>query len=78
MFDLHNEKSGEVICPLSKKEVRFLEENLETDVGEGDPFVLTEDGLFHLILCDATEALAEKLRGALADEDSVLVSWSRH
>jgi hypothetical protein len=77
MFILVNEGSGEAVCSLTKKEIKFLEDNMECDVEEDQGFDLDEDDLSHLILCDVTEGLAEKLRSALGDEHKISVYWSR-
>jgi hypothetical protein len=77
MFILVNENSGEAVCSLSKKEIKFLEENMECEIEEDQEFPLREDDISHLILCDAPENLIHKLKTVLGDEDRVSVFWSR-
>ncbi len=77
MFILVNEDSGEAVCSLSKKEIKFLEENMECEVEEDQEFYLREEDISHLILSDAPEALIQKLKNVLGDEDRVSVFWSR-
>lgn len=68
MYELFSEETGQVTCLLTKKEVSFLEENLEGEVEEDQEFALTDDDIYHLILCDAKEGLIVKLRGSLGDD----------
>jgi hypothetical protein len=67
-YQLYSEDRGEVVCALSKKEVFFLRENMEVEIEEDQEFLLTDEDISHLILCDAKEDLIEKLKEGLGDE----------
>lgn len=68
MYELYSEATGEISCLLTKKEISFLEENLDAVVEEDQEFSLSDDDIAHLILCDAKEDLIEKLKKSLGDD----------
>lgn len=74
---LIDESNGMTVCPLSRKEISFLDENLEHGFPEGQESVITEDDIAQLIVCGAGDKLVDKLKLALGDEVELLVSWSR-
>lgn len=77
IYELFSEETGQVTCRLTKKEVSFLEENLEGEVEEDQEFALTDDDIYHLILCDAKEDLVVKLRASLEDDLRGVFYYSR-
>lgn len=77
IYELFNEETGTPACQLTKKEIAFLEDNLEEGVEEDEEFVLTDEDISHLILCDAEEGLVEKLKKSLGDEFRGVFYYSR-
>ena len=77
MYELYSEETGEVSCLLTKKEISFLEENLDAVVEEDQEFSLSDDDIAHLILCDAKEELIEKLKKSLGDDFQATFYYSQ-
>lgn len=77
VYKLFSGDSGEATCRLSKKEISFLEENLEEVVEEDQDFTLTEDDIACLILCNAGDDLVEKLRKSLGDDYRSIFYYSQ-
>jgi len=77
MYQLTNADTGEVVCRFGRKDLQFLSRNLEEDFVEDEEYLLTADEMEQLEMYEIGEALAEALRRALDEEDSIPLVWSR-
>lgn len=77
MYQLTNAETGEVVCPMGRKDLQFLSRHLEGEFVEDEEYLLTAAELEQLEMYEIGESLAEALRRALDEEDRVALVWSR-
>jgi hypothetical protein len=77
MYQLTNAETGEVVCPIGRKDLQFLSRHLEGDFIEDEEYLLTADELEQLEMYEIGESLDTALRRALDEEDSIPVVWSK-
>lgn len=77
MYQLTNADTGEIVCPIGRKDLQFLSKHLEGEFTEDDEYLLTTAELEQLEMYEIGEALAEALRKALDEADSIPLVWSR-
>ncbi len=77
MYQLSNAETGDLICTLSKRDLRFLTKHLEGDFNEDEEYRLTSAEFEQLEMYEISDGLAEALRRSIDEADVITVFWSR-
>lgn len=77
MYQLHNADTGDLICRIGRKDLQFLSRHLEGEFPEDIEYSLTAGEMEQLEMYEIGEGLAEALRRALDEEDSISIVWSK-